>query len=328
MKPHRIDLHEGDLTQHEFQGNFFPRSAIIGRVERGEITPDEAEREAISRGCGPLRVEPDSSAFDPMAVARWTLPMALAWIRWREPSQVSEWDNRYRPERRGWAPLILVIKDGSGGGTVTNNYTLAQEEAASCELIRETLMRDAPPTPPSARKRPTAAAEKELWSNLADGHIKAHGSRASDGKMNPMPIPAHEWARLAARTTAGPCRVDDSADYLAFEDRPSEPIYVHVDLSREEVVQRWQSAGASGDRTIGGGPNVPLHGAKPSSWAKMPEVERVAVARLLAAGTASPEAVAIGREMYLMLQEQDAATVTKESVVSAYRTGLRERRSA
>lgn len=309
MKPQRIDLHEGDLTQHEFQGNFLPRSAIIGRVERGEITPDEAERAAIRRGCGPLKVEPDPAAFDPMAEARWTLPMALAWIRWREPSQVTEWDNRYRLQRSGWVPLTLMIRNGDGGGDVISSYTLAQEEAAaSCELIRETLMRDAPPTPPSARKRPTAAAEKELWSSLTDGHIEALGSSASDGQINPKPIPAHEWSRLAVRTAVGPCRVDDSADYLAFEDRPSTPVYVHVDLSREAVVKRWprtttEDGGAAAETAL----NVPRNGLSSSEWARRPETQAVALQRLKNGGEEAPTETMIEKEMGLMLQEQDVS---------------------
>ena len=308
MKRHRIELRQGDKTPYEFEGLYLRRSAIIGRVQRGELLPEEAEREALRQGCGQLKVEPDPSAFDPMAEARWTLPMTLAWIRWREPAQVTEWDNRYRLERLAWAPLSLVVRESDDSAAVIDSYTLAQEQAASCELIRETLMRDAPPTPTSARSRPKAAAEKELWSSLADGHVKAQASLGSHGRIEPMLIPAHEWSRLTARTAAGSCKVSDSADYLAFEDHPSVPVYVHVDLSREEVVKRWPETTAEDSAAAAEtAPNMPRNGLSSSEWARRPETQAVALQRLKNGGERAPTETMIEKEMSLMLQEQDVS---------------------
>jgi hypothetical protein len=81
---------------------FNPRDDILDRASRGEITPEQAEEEALRLGVGPLARRPDSDAFDPMKEPWWTLPMAAAWVIWRTPAAVRRVWQAYRSEVREW----------------------------------------------------------------------------------------------------------------------------------------------------------------------------------------------------------------------------------
>ena len=50
---------------------------LLASAKRGEITPEEAEDEALLAGCGPLALGPNSSDLDPIAEPTWTLLMTL-----------------------------------------------------------------------------------------------------------------------------------------------------------------------------------------------------------------------------------------------------------
>jgi hypothetical protein len=58
-------------------------------VQRGEMTPADAESEAKRQGLGKLASEPDPNDYDPMREPFWTLPMTVAWIAYRAPKTLS-----------------------------------------------------------------------------------------------------------------------------------------------------------------------------------------------------------------------------------------------
>lgn len=82
--------------------DLYLRSDLIGKVQRGKLSPQEAEAEAQKLGIGALAAEPDSSLFDPMAEPFWTPPMAVAWISYRTANAVTEWWDRYREQCWDW----------------------------------------------------------------------------------------------------------------------------------------------------------------------------------------------------------------------------------
>jgi hypothetical protein len=71
-------------------------------VRRGEMEPDEAEAKAEREGFGPLATKPDPVEFDPKHMSYWSLPMALAWIAWRNTEQVQEHCADYRNNCQQW----------------------------------------------------------------------------------------------------------------------------------------------------------------------------------------------------------------------------------
>jgi hypothetical protein len=80
------------------------RDELLARAKLGEITPEEAETEALFAECGPLEVRSypidiDSKTsltdLDPGTEPAWTLLMALVWIIARDPIAVrAVWKRR------------------------------------------------------------------------------------------------------------------------------------------------------------------------------------------------------------------------------------------
>jgi hypothetical protein len=73
------------------------RDELLARAKLGEITPEEAEDEALLDGCGPLEVRSypidpnqrtEPADLDPGTEPAWTLLMALVWIIARDPIAV------------------------------------------------------------------------------------------------------------------------------------------------------------------------------------------------------------------------------------------------
>ena len=60
------------------------------------MSPDEAEAEAARLGLPPLASQPDPNKFDPMDEAWWTLPMTIAWIAWRNHTEVLDCYDPFR----------------------------------------------------------------------------------------------------------------------------------------------------------------------------------------------------------------------------------------
>ena len=80
------------------------RDILIDRVRRGKLSPEEAETEAAKQGFGPLATVPDPLEFDPEQMPWWSLPMALAWIAWRNTQSVREHCAEYRENWLHWIP--------------------------------------------------------------------------------------------------------------------------------------------------------------------------------------------------------------------------------
>ena len=73
------------------------REQLLARAKLGEITPQEAEDQALWDGCGPLEVspysinlplKPEPADLDLEKEPAWTLLMTLVWIIARDPIAV------------------------------------------------------------------------------------------------------------------------------------------------------------------------------------------------------------------------------------------------
>jgi hypothetical protein len=78
------------------------RDILISEVQSGQITPDAAEQEAARQGLGPLAREADPVKYNPDEIPWWSLPMAVAWIAWRDLALVREQCAEYRKECWHW----------------------------------------------------------------------------------------------------------------------------------------------------------------------------------------------------------------------------------
>lgn len=66
---------------------------------------DEAERQAVRAGIGPLAHCPPLDDFDIHAETRWNVEAALAWIIWRDSKSVLQFYNPYRKRCREWREI-------------------------------------------------------------------------------------------------------------------------------------------------------------------------------------------------------------------------------
>jgi hypothetical protein len=90
------------------------RDILIDRVRKGTLSPEEAEAEATKQGVGPLATVPDPLEFDPDEMPWWSLPMALAWIAWRNTNSVREHCAEYRENWSHWVPGSWNVPTNDG----------------------------------------------------------------------------------------------------------------------------------------------------------------------------------------------------------------------
>ena len=171
------------------------RDTLLDLVRRGQFPPDEAEREAIKRGIGPLATKPDPLDFDPDEMPWWSLPMALAWIAWRNSTSVREHCPEYGESCLHWMPGTWNIP--TNGGTQferIEGYELRPlGQSTACRLPVVEAYLTSTKTLPSTTRMTVSQAEKQLFAALAAGRIKAI---AKDAAGNVVDIPQREWPYL------------------------------------------------------------------------------------------------------------------------------------
>jgi hypothetical protein len=144
-----------------------PRDVVIHRVRVGEITPEQAEAE--SGGFGPLATKPDPIDFEPTQMPYWSLPMALAWIAWRDTRQVRDHCAEYRENWLHWFPgsWNVPTDDGNEFKRVDGYELKSSRKPTVARLIfTESYLNSTETLPPTCQMT-VAKAEKKLLMALA-----------------------------------------------------------------------------------------------------------------------------------------------------------------
>jgi hypothetical protein len=94
-----------------------PRDILIDEVRRGKLTPKKAEAEAEAKDFGPLAETADPEHFNPLRMPWWTLPMAVAWIAWRDAALVQTHCADYRKRCTHWVGRSSTIPKADGEST-------------------------------------------------------------------------------------------------------------------------------------------------------------------------------------------------------------------
>ncbi len=172
------------LTPEESQA----RDEIIGRAMRGEITPSEADDEALRRIGEPIETPPDPSNFRPEREPWWTLTMALAWIVRRDLETVRCYWNDYRRECCEWRSSTV------GRGTPSQQSGWVIEPLGSISLS-DAIFYLAFETSEREWGMPIVAvsnAENQLLLQLRSGQLiafaESHGDRSQ--------VPDHAWINV------------------------------------------------------------------------------------------------------------------------------------
>lgn len=217
-----MPLPDEDLWSENFRGR--ERDRLLDQVSLGEMSPQEAEDEAKEKGVGPFAVRPDPALHDPLKKPFWTLAMALAWIVYRDPSQVMEWDNEFRGNWMEWRPL--------GPGHELRPVTLVDgkrfEEWGA-------ISADPDQTPEGLLSK-IATAKAELWSMLTDGKLVASGFAIDRGEL--VPISRIQWVGLINHRigyAGGP-------EPFSLSAAPRRMVYRDLLFERSKIVRLWQKS--------------------------------------------------------------------------------------
>ena len=178
------------------------RDEIIDKVQRGEMSPSEAEALVAERKLQPLKGEPDPTGFDPMTEPDWTLLMAMAWIAYHSPDDVRKVWNKYREKCWKWSPYLHWRAPSPDGRSFVDykGHFLEQETNASflslCIEDTVSLLGARGPDDDSdvVKHRRVDSAREGLEKALREGTIAATG--LPFGESIRKPIVAFEWQDL------------------------------------------------------------------------------------------------------------------------------------
>lgn len=161
------------------------RDDLLARVQRGEITPADAESEARRQGLEGFALQPDPDDFDPMQQASWSLPMAVAWIAYREAQAVQNWWGDYRQKFAFWRES--EGSEGPNGGVRQGHILETRSVASLARLIEVDSKRQNRDDLMTAE-----AAIVDLCQALRCGDIDATGIDEKTGRR--VKIPARCWS--------------------------------------------------------------------------------------------------------------------------------------
>jgi hypothetical protein len=155
------------------------RGWLLGELQCERLAIEKARDIWAESGTGDLEGNPDPASFDPMQEVYWTLPMAVAWITWRNPQRVvGHWD-KYRSQLSNFH--FEVWKSGSEErkGWILRSDEYDSDNPVSLWVNNEDWL----------------LAKQKLWAALQRGELKATGLNQSGDRLF---IDAVQWQDHAA----------------------------------------------------------------------------------------------------------------------------------
>jgi hypothetical protein len=208
------------------------RDILIDRVRRGTLSPDEAETEAAKQGFGPIATVPDPVGFDPDEMPWWSLPMALAWIAWRNTNSVREHCAEYRENWSHWVPgsWNVPTNDGTEFARIDGYELKSVRHSTAGRLLIVEAYLDSARSLPSTRQMTVSKAEKQLFAALAAGRIVAI---AKDAAGNGVEIPQREWPYLQLFE-------EQERDVLKHDALDRAAAFSEIKLGRDDLKKVWE----------------------------------------------------------------------------------------
>jgi hypothetical protein len=204
-----------------------PRDEISDSVQRGRMTPDEAEAKLKELGLRPLAPDPDPADFEVMAERWWTLPMTITWIAWRLPEEVARTSEAFRSRASFWEQGRWT-----DGAAVYDGFILRPGKPANLLYLKtiESAHQVHARLPPGAIT--ITRAEQILWKALSERALEGTGVRFKTGERGP--IPKNEWDELEIV-------VEKNRDVLRCRNgrSPATDEYYDVLFKRTSVLAVW-----------------------------------------------------------------------------------------
>jgi hypothetical protein len=219
------------VTSEKWEPN--PRDVLIDKVRRGELSPKEAEAEAEAKGFGPMAETADPEQFNPLRMPWWTLPMAVAWIAWRDAALVQNNCADYRKHCTHWVGRSWTVPTSDGKSfesfdgwelerwTPTTLVRLAIQEG-----LERTIRTSA-----AGERMTVAQAEKDLWAALGEGKLIAVAKKSGEDVVE---IPKREWSYLKHYE-------ENDQDVMKFHPLDSPSTYTEITLARADLMRLWQA---------------------------------------------------------------------------------------
>jgi hypothetical protein len=210
---------------------FSRRDELITLASYGEITPDAAEAEAAANGLEPFARSPDPSAFNPEAEPRWTMPMAVAWIAWRDMPLVREQCAGFRAESEHWifSRWRGPAEDGKTFLEHAGWLLKTLSPPSTTQLRFFEIGMSGGDEMPATKQMSIRDAEAALWGALSEGHLTAV-ARNEEGR--PTDVPAREWLFLKLFE-------ENDRDALKYEALDRRVPFTEVALKRDDVLRLW-----------------------------------------------------------------------------------------
>jgi hypothetical protein len=225
------------------------RAALIGRVERGEISPSEAETEALDQGISPLLPRPDPAdpQYDPMQIPAWSLLMATAWVAFRDVAVVRSSWNLYVTAQWQWVPQAPSVPSSILPPPATSTtpqplrrpHTMARRRPSNLHSFSSSIWND---DFHGTRWEGASVTDayRLLVQAMARGDIATQGRDLRVGVLADVAqIPAGNWTVLKLgewRQPYGNALMlgEVGPDMLHFGD--GSPVYVDVSIDRRQLM--------------------------------------------------------------------------------------------
>lgn len=183
------------------------RDELIGKVERGELSPPDAEAAARQLNLKPIESRPDMNVDRSLKEPFWSLPMAVAWIAYRTEAAVAEWWSDYRVQCWDWRFRDAWVKPGLSG------WRLIQGSPGSLAALHFRASFDDADDRDPEFSMTTSDAQAALWSALQASCFEATGVNAASGTRET--ISAMHWRDLS-------CFEEQGRDLVRSELKPDQ----------------------------------------------------------------------------------------------------------
>jgi len=177
------------------------KEKLFLKAAHGEITGEEADAEAIRLGLGRLSHTPKPHEFRVDKLPQWTLPMAVAWIAYRDLEEVREWHAPFRENCWDWIWRRWRV---GPDGPVHEGWHLEQRHRATLSLLSIGEALDRTDSQKSLMMSVREAREA-LWSALQEGFFVASGVDLETNRR--AEIPSLDWHELVS--VEGPGQIDE-----------------------------------------------------------------------------------------------------------------------
>jgi len=210
-----------NIRQHE----------LISFAWLGQVTPEQAEAEAAANGWEPFAQQPELPAFDPMQANRWSMPMVLAWIAWRDPMLVRRASSAFASQSTHWVARQWnrPADDGRGFERHSGWFLEPLSQITTVGLRQWEIILRSKGGLPATAVMSILEAQAELWKRLVDLQFVAEAIGA-DGK--PVDVPARDWSYLNVTEHR-------HRDVLIYRSGDLNEPFREVQFKRDDVLHLW-----------------------------------------------------------------------------------------